>query len=125
MKGNSLVEWLPFSFIYSMDLLNDINRLKEFVANNKFCLLYIQAPDCGLCSIMLDKIDAVSQRFDDLSAARVELLAVPEIAGEFLVATAPTVLVFAHDKEVYRAGTFIDTMKLEQVLEKWNENLIW
>lgn len=106
-----------------MDLINDIIRLKVFVADNKFCLIYIQAPDCGLCSIMLDKIEAVAQRLDNLSSARVELLVVPEVAGEFLVATAPTVLVFAHGKEVYRAGTFIDTMELERKLTKWSENI--
>ena len=106
-----------------MDLINDINRLKEFVADNKFCLLYIQAPDCGLCSIMLDKVEAAAHSIDKLCSARVELLVVPEVAGAFLVATAPTVLVFVEGKEVYRAGTFIDTMELGQVLEKWNENL--
>lgn len=122
MKGNSLIEWLPFSF-YIMELINDINRLKEFVADNKFCLLYIQTPDCGLCSIMLNKIEAEAQLFDKLCSARVELLVVPEVTGEFLVATAPTVLVFVEGKEVYRAGTFIDTKELAQVIEKWNENL--
>ena len=106
-----------------MELINDINGLKVFVGDNKLCLLYVQAPDCGLCSIMLDKIEAVAQRFDNLRAARAELLVVPEVAGEFLVATAPTVLVFAHGKEVYRAGTFIDTMELERVLTKWDENI--
>ncbi len=104
-----------------MELINDINRLKEFVAHNNLCLLYIQAPDCGLCSVMLDKIEAVAQLFDKVASARVELLVVPEMAGEFLVATAPTVLVFAHGKEVHRQGTFIDLFELERVLTKWNE----
>lgn len=104
-----------------MELINDINRLKEFVEENKLCLLYIQAPDCGLCSIMLDKIEAVTQHFDNLHSARVELLVLPEVAGEFLVATAPTVLLFANNKEVYRAGTFIDTLELERNLLKWSE----
>ena len=72
---------------------------------------------------MLDKIESVTRRFEKLRPARVELLVVPEVAGEFLVATAPTVLLFAHGKEVYRAGTFIDTMELERVLKKWSENL--
>ena len=106
-----------------MELINDIDELKRVVAHSDLCLLYIQAPDCGLCSIMLDKIDAVAQRFDNLRSVRMELLVVPEVTGEFLVATAPTVLVFAHGKEEYRAGTFIDTMELEKVLTKWNENL--
>lgn len=105
----------------TMELINDINILKEFIADNKFCLLYIQAPDCGLCSIMFDKIDALVQRHESMCSARVELLVVPEVAGEFLVATAPTVLVFFEGKEVYRAGTFIDTLKLELVLSKWEE----
>ena len=106
-----------------MELINNIEQIKDVVANQAFCLLYVQAPDCGLCSIMLDKIEVVSHSIDKMCSARVELLMVPEIAGEFLVATAPTVLVFVEGKEVYRAGTFIDTMELGQVLEKWNENL--
>ena len=107
-----------------MELITDIKKLKAFVKNNQFCLLYIQAPDCGLCSIMHNKIEAVTQHFDNLRSVRVELLAVPEVAGEFLVATAPTVLVFSQEKEIYRAGTFIDTMELERVLTKWNESII-
>lgn len=106
-----------------MEIINDINRLKAFVASEPLCLLYIQAPDCGLCSIMLEKIETVVHRFDKLASARVELLVVPDVAGEFLVATAPTVLVFAYGKEVYRAGTFIDIHELECKLTKWSENI--
>ena len=106
-----------------MELINEINRLKEIVDNNELSLIYIQAPDCGLCSIMLDKIDAVSRRFDKLTTARVELHVVPRVASEFMVATAPTVLLFANGKEVYRAGTFINIQELEQVLTKWYENI--
>lgn len=106
-----------------MELINNINQLKAFVADNRFCLLYIQAPDCGLCSIMLDKIKAVARRFEQLESVRTELLVVPQVAGEFLVASAPTVLLFAKGKEVYRAGTFIDVTTLEKVLDNWNENL--
>jgi thioredoxin-like negative regulator of GroEL len=106
-----------------MELINDINTLKELVDNNELCLLYVQAPDCGLCSIMLDKIDTITQQFDNLTTARVELHVVPEVTGTFLVATAPTVLLFAHGKEVFRAGTFIDIIDLERVLAKWYNNL--
>lgn len=110
------------SILFAMELINDINRLKAFVAGNKFSILYIQAPDCGLCSIMFDKINAVVERFEHLKSVRVELHVVPEVAGVFLVATAPTVLLFFQGKEVYRAGTFIDVTSLERVLANWNEH---
>ena len=106
-----------------MELINDIDELKRALAKSALSLLYIQAPDCGLCSIMLEKIEAVSRRFDKLRSARVELHVVPEVTGEFLVASAPTVLVFVKGKEVYRAGTFIDALELERVLTKWNERI--
>ena len=106
-----------------MELINDINRLKEMAYSKPFFLLYIQAPDCGLCSVMLNKVEQVTHNHEMLRSAHVELLVVPEIAGTFLVATAPTVLVFVRGKEVFRSGTFIDTLKLEQVLTMWEDNL--
>ena len=72
---------------------------------------------------MLDKVEAVAHSIDKLCSARVELLVVPEVTGEFSVATAPTVLIFVEGKEVYRAGTFIDTLELERILTKWSDNL--
>ena len=108
-----------------MELINDICRLKAFVAGNKLSLLYIQAPDCGLCSVMLGKVEQATQRFSELCAARVELHVVPQVTGEFLVATAPTVLLFVNGKEVYRAGTFINVRELECEIEKWNKVINW
>lgn len=106
-----------------MELVNDIYRLKEVVENNELSLIYIKALDCGLCSIMFDKIDALCRRFDRLATACVELHVVPHVAGEFLVATAPTVLLFANGKEVHRQGTFINMQELEHVLTRWYENI--
>lgn len=106
-----------------MELINDIEQLRHEIESHAFTLLYIQAPDCGLCSVMLDKIEKVVAGFDQLRAMRAEIHVVPEIAGAFMVATAPTVLVFSHGKEVYRAGTFIDILELEKVLTTWSEYL--
>ncbi len=106
-----------------MELINDINQLKQEVRANQICLLYIQAPDCGLCSIMLNKIEKVVGSFDNVRSVRAEIHVVPEIAGSFLVASAPTVLLFVNGKEIYRAGNFIDTVELNQTIAKWSEIL--
>lgn len=106
-----------------MELINDINQLKQEVKTNQICLLYIQAPDCGLCSIMLNKIETVAGTFANVRSMRAEIHVVLEIAGSFLVASAPTVLLFVNGKEIYRAGNFIDTVELSQTLKKYSENL--
>ncbi len=107
-----------------MELINDIKHLKVVVSESELCLLYVQAPDCGLCSIMLSKIEQVAERYPQARSLRAEIHVVPELAGEYLVATAPTVLIFSKGREIYRAGNFIDTVDLERFLSKWCENVI-
>ncbi|MFS0578868.1 hypothetical protein [Brevibacillus sp. 179-C9.3 HS] len=41
----------------------------------------------------------------------------PFISGEFLVFTAPTILLFADGKEVFRQARFISFDELERVLK--------
>lgn len=104
-----------------MKLINDIAKLKQVVSNNGLFLLYVQAPDCGLCSMMLNKIEMLVSEFENLISARSELQVVPQLAGTFMVATAPTVLLFANGREICRAGNFIDVLELRKVLSQWNE----
>lgn len=106
-----------------MELVNDIKHIKLVVGESELCMLYVQAPDCGLCSLMLGKIEAVSLQYPQVRAIRAEVQLVPELAGEFLVATAPTVLLFAKGHEIYRAGNFIDVAQLEHIMKQWCENV--
>lgn len=106
-----------------MELVNDLNHIKHVVAESELSLLYVQAPDCGLCAVMLSKIEQVTSRFPLARSIRAEIQVLPELAGEFLVATAPTVLVFAHGREIFRSGTFIDVSALERVLSQWSETM--
>ncbi len=103
-----------------MELINDLEQIKSEIDNNEFAMLYIQAPDCGLCSVMLEKIEALTDFYRQLRTMRAEIHVVPQIASAFMVATAPTLLLFCKGREVYRAGTFIDTLEVENQLNKWS-----
>ena len=88
-----------------MELINDIKHLKVVVSES-------------------DYREQVAERYPQARSLRAEIQVVPELAGEYLVATAPTVLIFSKGREIYRVGNFIDTVDLERFLSKWCENVI-
>ena len=83
------------------------------MADNRLCLFYIKAPDCGVCNIMLGKVERLAGQFPSLTSFYTDITEEPLIAGQFLVYSGPTVLLLMDGKEVYRRSQFIDIEELE------------
>ena len=83
------------------------------MADNRLCLFYIKAPDCGVCNIMLGKMERLAGQFPSLTSFYTDITEEPLIAGQFLVYSGPTILLLMDGKEVYRRSQFIDIEELE------------
>ena len=46
--------------------LTNIKDIEKAIADNRLCLLYIKAPDCGVCNVMLDKVERVADNITAL-----------------------------------------------------------
>ncbi|MBR2203323.1 MAG: hypothetical protein IJ914_03865 [Prevotella sp.] len=46
-----------------MTHLTSIQDIELTISDNRLCLFYIKAPDCGVCNVMLDKARQVSDVF--------------------------------------------------------------
>ncbi len=102
-----------------MEHLTDIISIERALQNNRLCLFYIKAPDCGVCSVMLDKVGMLASRHHSIYSFFTDITEEPLIAGRFLVYSGPTVLLLMEGKEVYRASQFIDLAELEQTLNRY------
>ena len=40
-----------------MKHLTNIKDIEQTLKDNRLCLFYIKAPDCGVCNVMLDKVE--------------------------------------------------------------------
>ena len=92
-----------------MNHLKNIQDIEQTLSDNRLCLFYIKAPDCGtfpsLCSFYTDIIEE------------------PLIASRFLVYSGPTVLLLMDGKEVYRGAQFIDLEELRFNINRYIELL--
>lgn len=97
-----------------MEHLTKLADIERTIRDNHLCLFYIKAPDCGVCNVMLDKVERLVSSYPSLCSFYADITEEPLIAGRFLVYAGPTVLLLMGEKEVYRASRFIDIQELEQ-----------
>ena len=95
-----------------MKHLTNIQDIEQTIAENRLCLFYIKAPDCGVCNVMLDKVGQVTDRFPSLCSFYTDIIEESLIASRFLVYSGPTALLLMEEKEVYRGVQFIDLEEL-------------
>ena len=104
-----------------MKHLTNMNDIEQTIAENRICLFYIKAPDCGVCNVMLDKVGQLAADYPLLSSFYTDIIEEPLIAGRFLVYSGPTVLLILDGKEVYRGSLFIDMQELKRKITQLKE----
>ena len=104
-----------------MEHLTSIQDIEQTLKDNRLCLFYIKAPDCGVCNVMLDKVQRLADNHPSLCSFYTDIREEPLIAGRFLVYSGPTVLLLTDGKEIYRASQFIYLEELEQTIIKYQE----
>ena len=104
-----------------MKHLKNIKDIEQTIADNRLCLFYIKAPDCGVCNVMLDKVMRLADLFPSLTSFYTDITEEPLIVGQFLVYSGPTVLLLMNGKEVYRGSQFIDMEELEYNIKRFLE----
>ena len=104
-----------------MEHLTSIKDIEQTIKDNRLCLFFIKAPDCGVCNVMLDKVEKITDVFPSLYSLYTDIIEVPLIASHFLVYSGPTVLLLMDGKEVYRASQFIDLEELKYNINRYIE----
>jgi len=95
-----------------MEHLTDMKSIEQTLKDNRLCLFYIKTPDCGVCNVMLEKVERLANSCPTLCSFYTDICEEPLISGRFQVYSGPTVLLLMEGKEIYRASQFIDVEEL-------------
>ncbi|MED1568345.1 thioredoxin family protein [Bacillus paramycoides] len=94
-----------------------VEELATYIEEQQLVLLFIKTENCGVCDVMLRKVNYVLEGYDYVEKVEVLLQDMQEIAGRYLVFTGPTVLLFHEGKEILRESRFISLENIERVLQ--------
>lgn len=94
-------------------------EIQQHLTENRFAVLYVQAPNCGVCTVFHKQVSALLDTLPDILGIETNIANVPEIASAYHVLTAPAVLFFVENKEIWRSARFIDMKNLQSVLQQY------
>lgn len=106
-----------------MNKLHSIEEVRHLAEVNQISMLLVKTTNCSVCDVVLLKLDKLIDSYKDVEFAYVYANEVPLVAGEFLVFTAPTIIIFVEGKEVFRQSRFIIFEEVTEILEKWGQFL--
>lgn len=96
--------------------LKDIRELDAYLKEGLATLLYFSTPQCSVCHAMKPKIEAMMENYSN-HVIHIDAAQFTELAGQYIVFVAPTLLVVENDKELLRESRFIDLQKVQRLLD--------
>lgn len=96
-----------------MKIVESIEEIKKIISENEKVLLFVGDSFCSTSRALDQKLEDFSARHKDVLLLQTQLVALPSLAGEYMIFTAPVLLLFKNGKEVFREGKFLQFDQLE------------
>ncbi|QWH40576.1 thioredoxin family protein [Bacillus mycoides] len=100
-----------------MNKFETIEELATYIEEQRVVLLFIKTENCGVCDVMLRKVNYVLENYDYVEKIEILLQDMQEVAGRYAVFTGPTILLFYNGKEILRESRFISLENLERTIQ--------
>ncbi|WP_422486926.1 thioredoxin family protein [Gudongella sp. DL1XJH-153] len=95
--------------------LNSDEELDEF-SKKETHILYFSSENCNVCHSVFPKLVELTSEYD-VEIGRIDVNKNVKIAGQHLIFSIPTILIFNEGKEVVRESRFVDFEKISRTLQ--------
>ncbi|UCZ54016.1 thioredoxin family protein [Bacillus shivajii] len=104
-----------------MNMVRNKDDLQRVIEEEEVLIVLIKSHHCSVCDAVAHQLSEFIKSNNDISSVFVQLEDVPNISGEFMVFSAPTVLLFIQGKEEWRGSRFVQWDELKNVIDKWKK----
>ena len=99
--------------------LSNVNELDRILKNNSAVVLYFSSPSCSVCHVLRPKVmQALEKEYPAIVRCHADISLTPEIAAQFQVFSAPTIIVFFEGREFIRKGRALSVDALIQEIKR-------
>ncbi|ADI00279.1 thioredoxin family protein [Salisediminibacterium selenitireducens] len=102
-----------------MDAIQTMEELQTSVNDHEAYLLLIKTENCSVCEAVEEQINQGVLDEAELPIGKVRLKDIPEVSGEFLVFTSPTLILFLEGKEQWRGSRFVSYDEIIRIMKLW------
>ncbi|WP_167553282.1 thioredoxin family protein [Evansella clarkii] len=101
-----------------MEKTESVEEIRSIIKEEEKVLLLIKTSNCSVCTAVEQQLDEFLHEREGLKAIKINIKDDQKVSGEYMVLTAPAVILFFHGKEIWRGARFISFSEMEQVLLK-------
>ncbi|PHR58400.1 MAG: thiol reductase thioredoxin [Arcobacter sp.] len=99
--------------------LNNLNELNSKLKEEMAMVLYFSSPSCSVCHVLRPKLmQALEENYPDIGRYHADIALTPELAAQFQIFSAPTIIVFLEGKEFIRKGRAMSVEGLLQEIKR-------
>ncbi|WNF36743.1 thioredoxin family protein [Bacillaceae bacterium IKA-2] len=102
-----------------MHEITEAAKLKQIISEEEIVLVLLKSEKCSVCDAVYEQLGDFFIEGNDFKKYYVSIDKVASVAGEYLVFTAPTVLLFINGKEVERQSRFISYDKINYQITRY------
>lgn len=102
-----------------MDAMNS-TEIFEKIAKSPNLLVYFSFPGCSVCHALRPKIEKLLESFAHVEFLYVNTHETPEVSGQYLVFTVPTIILFSRGAEQKRWSRVFGVDDVEQTLNRFS-----
>lgn len=113
-------EKLSFLYFWTMSSISE-KTLTNWIHSNKLCVAYFKTQNCGVCQVMLPKIEQIVFELE-IPLKVIELSNNLHLASSQMVLNVPVTKVFENGREVLKEGAYLDLNKLRTFLQQTIES---
>ena len=99
--------------------LNNLDELNAKLQEEIALVLYFSSPSCNVCHVLRPKLmEALEKEYPGIGRYHADIALTPEVAAQFQVFSAPTIIVFFEGREFIRKGRSMSVDGLLQEIER-------
>ncbi len=108
-----------------MTEISTIQEKEKFLKSNDLCVLYFYNEQCSVCNALLPKVeDLLKKKYNKINLCTINTKEAFELSASCNVFSAPTILIYAFEKENNRFVRNLSLMDLDNAIMRLN-NLIY
>ncbi|MCF7796845.1 MAG: thioredoxin family protein [Lentisphaeria bacterium] len=91
----------------------------EAISANDLVLAYCSTPTCNVCQVLKPQVQEMTANLEEWEFVYINTVESPGIAGQYLVFTVPTLLLFVQGREVKRFSRHFGLADLQVILQRY------
>ncbi|AQP52830.1 hypothetical protein CBF34_07540 [Vagococcus penaei] len=99
--------------------VTELTNLKELIRQEELVMIYFSQPSCSVCHGLKPQVEKRLVKYTEkIKFLEVNVLDIPEVAGEYQIMTIPVILLFYRGSEYMRKARIIPLDDLEKSVQK-------